>query len=494
MPSPRDCAERLREQAYRTLTPQLQDLGEELQNVGTSLSNGISRLERKLEALRHIELPTTESILSEILGDALRNRELEVHTLSLFARSLREKETQEELLNLLLDTAATCFSCVALYSVRGDRLIGWSSRGLSETAAKTVSTDSFTWSEFPAFQDALGSEDPVATSDLPDSFGSLHNNGKNDGAMNFWRLYPLRVMQRPAALLITGGTEEYPTAPESVSTMTGFTALRLENIALRILHEISTATPMPEPSSLTETGRAETGDSFTRPAVESESERGSVEEAATSPAVSIPDRDDEPALVTTETGFGIKMPSDAPGQEFQEFIDGESSPASAHDDLESQDAVAGNTYMPRETVTENKLPDHEYFENSAGDQAANESATGISDIPTTPHPQPPQQPPDTSALTPEEEKQHSDAKRFARLLVTEIKLYNETKVTEGRQHHDLFARLKRDIERSREMYEKRVSVAITSKFDYFHEELVRILGDNEPSTLGNDYPGPFTES
>ena len=31
------------------------------------------------------------------------------------------------------------------------------------------------------------------------------------------------------------------------------------------------------------------------------------------------------------------------------------------------------------------------------------------------------------------DKQHEDAKRFARLLVSEIKLYNETKVQEGRK-------------------------------------------------------------
>src|SRR6185503_4000957 len=42
----------------------------------------------------------------------------------------------------------------------------------------------------------------------------------------------------------------------------------------------------------------------------------------------------------------------------------------------------------------------------------------------------------------EEEKLHNDARRFARLLVSEIKLYNEQKVADGRRHNDLYDRLK----------------------------------------------------
>ena len=47
------------------------------------------------------------------------------------------------------------------------------------------------------------------------------------------------------------------------------------------------------------------------------------------------------------------------------------------------------------------------------------------------------------------------AQRFARLLVDEIKLYNQAKVAEGRKHKDLYDRLKEDIEKSRATYKKR---------------------------------------
>jgi hypothetical protein len=95
----------------------------------------------------------------------------------------------------------------------------------------------------------------------------------------------------------------------------------------------------------------------------------------------------------------------------------------------------------------------------------------------------------SSALS-EEEKAHNDARRFARLLVSEIKLYNEQKVAEGRRGGDLYDRLKEDIDRSRQMYEKRVTSNVASKFDYFYDELVSTLAEGDPSKLGSDCPGP----
>ena len=52
MPSAQDCAERLREQAYRTLLPQVRDLEQELQSVNSSLKTGFEQVQRKLESLQ----------------------------------------------------------------------------------------------------------------------------------------------------------------------------------------------------------------------------------------------------------------------------------------------------------------------------------------------------------------------------------------------------------------------------------------------------------
>jgi hypothetical protein len=82
---------------------------------------------------------------------------------------------------------------------------------------------------------------------------------------------------------------------------------------------------------------------------------------------------------------------------------------------------------------------------------------------------------------------HRKAKRFAKLLVDEIKLYNQAKVSEGRQHHDLYDRLHDDIEKSRASYEKRYGNTQAKAGDYFNQELIRILADNDPQLLGGNF-------
>jgi hypothetical protein len=92
--------------------------------------------------------------------------------------------------------------------------------------------------------------------------------------------------------------------------------------------------------------------------------------------------------------------------------------------------------------------------------------------------------PKAPEVTDEDQKLHDEAKRFARLLVSEIKLYNEAQVSAGREHKDLYDRLKDDIERSRRMYMDRIPTHIHSSTNYFYEELVRTLANGDPTLLG----------
>ena len=89
----------------------------------------------------------------------------------------------------------------------------------------------------------------------------------------------------------------------------------------------------------------------------------------------------------------------------------------------------------------------------------------------------------------DERRLHNDARRFARLLVSEIKLYNEPKVQEGRNKSDLYERLRDDIDRSRQMYDKRVAPPVAARHDYFHQELVNTLAEGDVAKLGMSYPG-----
>jgi hypothetical protein len=87
----------------------------------------------------------------------------------------------------------------------------------------------------------------------------------------------------------------------------------------------------------------------------------------------------------------------------------------------------------------------------------------------------------------EEDELHKKARRFAKLLVEEIKLYNQPRVEEGRQHKDLYERLKVDIEKSRSTYDKRYAESAVASADYFTQELIRILADNDASLMGASF-------
>jgi hypothetical protein len=90
-------------------------------------------------------------------------------------------------------------------------------------------------------------------------------------------------------------------------------------------------------------------------------------------------------------------------------------------------------------------------------------------------------------LSPEDADVHRKAHRFARLLVDEIKLYNQVKVTEGRKSKDLYDRLKEDIEKSRITYQKRYGNTAAGGADYFSQELVRSLAEDDTSIMGANF-------
>jgi len=120
---------------------------------------------------------------------------------------------------------------------------------------------------------------------------------------------------------------------------------------------------------------------------------------------------------------------------------------------------------------------------SSPEPAFSPPTEGAQGVGVGPQPQAePTAPPPT--LTPEEQKLHEDAKRLARLLVSEIKLYNEAEVALGRKNRDLYQRLREDIERSLQVYNERVPEAVRRVKDYFKEEMIRILAGGDPSLLG----------
>jgi hypothetical protein len=97
------------------------------------------------------------------------------------------------------------------------------------------------------------------------------------------------------------------------------------------------------------------------------------------------------------------------------------------------------------------------------------------------------EPEPSAALSSEDQDIHRKAQRFARLLVDEVKLYNQAKVAEGRKHKDLYDRLKEAIEKSRSTFQKRYGNTVAASGDYFQHELVRSLAEDDVSIMGANF-------
>jgi hypothetical protein len=121
---------------------------------------------------------------------------------------------------------------------------------------------------------------------------------------------------------------------------------------------------------------------------------------------------------------------------------------------------------------------------SAGEVALAEPLpTGHAETEATPEP-----PPDSSISTSTEDQEvHRKAQRFARLLVDEIKLYNQAKVAEGRKNQDLYDRLKPAIEKSRATYQKRYGNTVAASGNYFQHEIMRSLAEDDLSIMGANF-------
>jgi len=88
-------------------------------------------------------------------------------------------------------------------------------------------------------------------------------------------------------------------------------------------------------------------------------------------------------------------------------------------------------------------------------------------------------------LSEEERHRQADARRFANLLVSELLLYHEPAVIQGRKHRDLSIRLRKEIERSRQAFVARFPALGSAPTDYFRQELVRLLAQGDSALLGN---------
>ncbi len=90
------------------------------------------------------------------------------------------------------------------------------------------------------------------------------------------------------------------------------------------------------------------------------------------------------------------------------------------------------------------------------------------------------------ALTEEEKMLHEVARRKAKVLVSDIILYNREKIEEGKKKGNVYNELQDEIKLAIEIYKRKVDPRV--KEDYLYKELLEKLAGGDPSLL-QGYPG-----
>ncbi|OGW59740.1 MAG: hypothetical protein A2Y48_10195 [Nitrospirae bacterium RIFCSPLOW2_12_42_9] len=66
---------------------------------------------------------------------------------------------------------------------------------------------------------------------------------------------------------------------------------------------------------------------------------------------------------------------------------------------------------------------------------------------------------------------HREAKKLAKIIVSDISLYNKDKIEKGLTEDTFFELLRNEIEKGRTFYNSRVSPDVLTKTNYFDEAL-----------------------
>jgi hypothetical protein len=372
---------------------------------------------------------------------------------------LDSQRSQADILNTLVNRAASFAPRIAFFVIKNERATGWRARGLEGT----VGDDTVREISLPLSSDTLLAQ--VTQTRRTWSGGPGSHAADNEIYSHFGEEPPQRVVAIPMVAREKAVAVLYADSAGQDSDAVNLEALEsLVRVAGMAVELLATKRPAPAES------RAADAPAYAQRPSQPKAEQPPVEQAPVeqpSPAPS--DAADEAARTTSP--------------------DEEPAPPPASD------------MLPETPVHSFELGREPVFAEST--HAIPESAPAPAP-PAPPAPVPPMPEAAPSGrrrygadaelpieVREEEKRPHNEARRFARLLVSEIKLYNEQQVSEGRANGDLYNRLREDINRARQAYDndRRITPEIAGRFDYFHHELVNQLAGGDPGKLGEGYPG-----
>lgn len=359
-----------------------------------------------------------------------------------------EQDSQAGILKLLVNRAAAFAPRVAFFVIKGDQSIGWRARGFEGTVGdNAIHQMSIPVAADTAVGEAARSRSPWSGSPGSHSENHMILNRLGDEPPARIVAVPLVVRDRAVAVLYADSADLDSEAInlEAIETLVRVAGMAVELLVARAAPSAATAEPAREPSA---------PEPVYTPTVEYDEVTPVVEESA--PASPVAEVEASTQWVEPEAA----QPQAAP--QFETPMEEAPPVVEAQPEVVAEVAPAIEATPPPEASAPAASPRRRY----GADAELPVEVSGD-----------------------EERRLHSDARRFARLLVSEIKLYNEQKVAEGRAEGDLYQRLREYIDRSREMYDKRVKPEVAQRYDYFHNELVSTLAEGDENKLGAAYPG-----
>ncbi|HYX43016.1 MAG TPA: hypothetical protein VE821_15025 [Pyrinomonadaceae bacterium] len=410
---------------------------------------------------------------------------------------IESQRSQSDVLNALVNRAASFAPRVAFFVIKNERATGWRARGLEGT----VGDDGVREISLPLSEQTILSETAhsrTTWSGTPGTNEGDHELLQKLGGEPPQRMIaiPLVARERAVAVLYADSAALEPDAVnlEALETLVRVTGMAVELLASRRpaaaqAAEHTAAQPAPQPVEQAAPVAAEPAPAVAEPAVEPQ------------PTA----RPEQPAVAHDESAPPAHEEVAPPRHEEVAPPAHEEVAPPVYEAPAPVEAAAPALFSPVETTTPPTA--EQAFVAPAPPTTAPQEERGITPFtpPTSaPTPAPAGEPTATPLgtarrygqevelpieVSDDERRYHNDARRFARLLVSEIKLYNEQKVRDGREHGDLYERLREEIDRSRQMYDKRADPRVTARYDYFHHELVNTLAEGNPDKLGREYPG-----
>jgi hypothetical protein len=352
--------------------------------------------------------------------------------------------SQKEILRALLDACARFASRVALFVVKGSHATGWQARGFANNdAVKDFALDEKAPAVLRAVGDRVVASVPVADLDsrFMEQFGTP-SSGEG-------RVLPLILKDKVAALIYA----------DSGTDGVGL----LEAGALDLL-VISTGAWL-EVNSLRKHAQKEPS------ATHADNQSGG--HVAGNHAAG---NHDAPA--SSSQAFNDPFASHSPA-----FAPKHAMAAAASAGEASASAVNAVALAPEMAEAESVATEVQSAVAEMEPALAEPIPIGHLEAAPAPH----AEPASTPQLSPEDQDVHRKAQRFARLLVDEIKLYNQASVAEGRKNKDLYDRLRDTIEKSRVTYQKRYGSTVAASANYFQHEIIRSLAEDDVSIMGANF-------